>query len=271
MVTDFITSVEDIWAIWLLTGAMLSALVYFSLRSQHWSTITTFVKDEDGASYALAYLMTFPFYLILVCCVIQSTMILVVKIGVTQAAHTAARSAVVWRPASVVSDADGLQLAKNKSQHAAAVAMVPYASGLKSHANVFMLDPFYWNMSTWGNATRESFIYEQLFKEFARHTDASDAIPDSAFIRRKYVYAAMMTKVELVRHTNRFNESLKVKVRFRMPIHIPGTGRILGSMHWNGQGYYRDIEATAALPLETPDTRSQSDRGIGIGYDSSLL
>lgn len=271
MLPDIINSVADVWAIWLFSCAALAVMVYRSLHAQHWQSVKIFLSDERGASYALAYLMTFPFYLMLVCWVVQSTMILIVKIGVTHAAHTAARSAVVWRPASVQSDARGLTLAKEKSRHAAAVALAPYASGLKSHTNVYLGDLFYLNPKRLGEATVESIAYEQLFQQLAKQTEAQNSIPDSNFIKRKYVYAAMMTKVDLAQHTNRFNETLQVRVRFRMPIHIPGTGRILGTMHGNGLGYYRDIEASAALPLETPETPTQNDRGLGIQYDSELL
>ena len=263
-------SVEDVWAMWLFSCAMLSVMVYRSLRSEHWKTLTHFFQDERGASYALAYLMTFPFYLILVCWVIQSSMILIVKIGVTHAAHTAARSAVVWRSASLRSNADGLNMAREASQHAAAVAMVPYASGLSAHQNAYLTDPLYANLRQLGKAKLEAFGYDQLFRQLAKNSEADGSAAESDFVRRKYVYAAMMTKVQLGPHKNNFNEELKVTVRFRMPIHIPGTGRVLGKTNLLGLGYYRDVIATAALPLETPET-DDPRRGLGINYDSLSL
>lgn len=270
MIADFTESVEDVWLIWLLSTSALTFVVYRALRVNQWSKWSQFFKEERGASYALSYLMTFPFYLMLVCWVIQSSMILLVKIGLTHAAHSAARSAVVWRSASLRSNADGLLLANEKSQHAAAMAMVPYASGLREHAKLYLLDPQYMNGGRYAIATAEAVGYEKLFREFAKHSEAGGSAPKSDFVHRKYIYAAMMTKVTLQPHRFNFNEPLRVTVSFRMPLHIPGTGRVLGSLHWTGLGYYRDVTATAALPLETPDTEDPR-RGLGINYDSAVL
>ena len=79
-----------------------------------------------------------------------------------------------------------------------------------------------------------------------------------------------MTKSVTLREPegNFFNKPLQVEVSYRMPIHIPGTGYLLGRMHVSRQFFYRDVRATATLPLETPE----SDSGkLGIDYDSTLL
>ena len=55
-----------------------------------------FAGDERGSAYVLPYVMTFPIYFLLVCIMIQATMIIMVKMGVQYAAYAASRSAIVW-------------------------------------------------------------------------------------------------------------------------------------------------------------------------------
>ena len=258
MFTELFHSVEDVWAIWFISCALLSVLVYRAFRFQHWRSLTSFMRDERGASYALNYLMTFPFYLITVCWVIQSTMILIVKIGVMHSAHVAARSAVVWRPADPEDDDDGLETAEDKAQSAAAWAMTPYASGLERHEDLIPI----WRRFTPRafKAEIEAFAYDELYRHFAQDSEAQESLAVPEFVRRKFRYASAMTDVTLSDHENRFNEELSATVEFRMPIHIPGAGWVLGS--WSSNGFYRDIEATAtaigeavAMPLDERKAR----------------
>ncbi|MGE3775546.1 MAG: TadE/TadG family type IV pilus assembly protein [Pirellulaceae bacterium] len=257
---------EDVWLIWLASCGVLSLLVARSLRSLPWSAWSAFWRDERGASYALSYLMTFPFYLMIVCWVIQSTMILIVKIGVMHSAHMAARSAVVWRSADPSSNQAGQSLAEDKARQAAALTLTPFASGLDAHQYIFA---YTWDApSRLPGAIGKSVEYELLYRQLAKHSEAKDCLADSAFVRRKFIYASVMTNVTLTAPRNRFNEPLSAEVRFRMPVHIPGTGWILGTLHPSRKGFYRDVRATATLPLETPDT---PDGLLGIEYDPSQL
>lgn len=270
MLADLWYSVEDVWLVWIASSAALSLMVLRSLRSQNWRSIAGFWRDEGGASYALPYLMSFPLYMIFVCWTIQSTMILVVKLGVMHAAHTAVRSAVVWRPADPWNDSGrGLQLAEDKAGHAARMAMVPYASGLAAHQNVILYSIGNGDaLRRAGEALLPAYAYNEIYQELASGSEAKDSLADGEFVRRKFRYAAAMTEVTLSDHQNKFNEALSAHVQFRMPIHIPGTGMILGTKHWSGKGYYRDVRATATLPLETPESPGLR---LGIDYDSSQL
>lgn len=258
---------RDVWAIWLISSSLLCGLVGWSLRHRNWPSLTSFLRDEGGASYMLPYMMTFPIYMIFVCWTIQSSMILIVKFGVIHSAHMAARSAVVWRSADPFSQAKGWQLAEEKARQAATVCMVPFASGYRGHTQVYQL-----SLSGQTRAIKaipQSLMYDQLYRQLASHTAAGNSLAKSDFVRRKFRYAAAMTTdVVLQEQSNSFNRDLSVDVTFRMPIHLPLAGRLLGTRHWTGRGYYRDITARAVLPLETPET---PDRLLGIGYDPSLL
>ena len=267
MLHDLTYSVEDVWLIWIASITALCILVFFSLRCRNWGSVLHFFRDERGASYALPYMMTFPIYMIFVCWTVQSSMILIVKIGVMHSAHMAARSAVVWRSADPFSQSRGWELAEEKARQAATVTMVPFASGYRGHTNVYRFDPA-GQMRAW-RAYPQAFAYDRLYRQLASHTEAGDSLAKSDFVQRKYRYAAAMTTdVVLLETANAFNAELSTEVTFRMPIHVPLAGRLLGKIHETGQGYIRDISAKSILPLETPES---PDRLLGIGYDPSLL
>lgn len=267
MLSELFYSIEDVWAIWLISCGALSALLYRSLRVAHWRTVANFLRDEQGASYALPYMMAFPVYMLMVCFVIQSSMIIIVKIGVMHSAHMAARSAVVWRAADPQDHARGLELAEDKAQYAAVMAIAPVASGYTAHQNVFFYDLGGAQLKA-AAALPKSFGYQLLYEQLAGNTEAADNLAEADYVRRKFIYASAMTDVELSDHVNAFNQSLSAEVNYRMPIHIPGAGRVMGTLHWSGKGYYRDITARAMLPLETPES---PDGFLGIQYDPTRL
>ena len=266
MWSELFYSVEDAWLISLCGCCVIVYSVYQALQSRHWLSWQGFFRDERGASYTMNYMLTFPFFLFTVCWTIQGCMILIVKIGVMHSAHMAARSAVVWRSADPYSNQAGLELAKEKASKAAMLALVPYASGLRSHEKLYQFD--FGALGRSLEAIPAAIAYDRLYRQLAKNSAAQRRMPSSGFLQRKYRYAAAMTTVELGQHTNRFNEDLPVQVRFRMPIHIPGAGRLMGTLHWSRTGFYRDVTARATLPLETPET---PDGRLGIEYDSSQL
>jgi hypothetical protein len=265
MFTHLIHSVADVWIIWGLGISLLLIVVYRSLNSRRWTSLREFARDEEGASYALAYMMAFPVYMLTVCIVVQATMMLIVKCGVMYAAHNAARAAVVWRSTGP-SDEEGLELAEEKAHNAAVLAVTPFASGNDAHRKLYQYDPFRGSRALL--ALPKAYAYDILYRLMATHTEAQDSLAKSKYVRDKFIYASAMTDVSLAEHTNEFNESLSVTVTYTMPIHIPLAGRLMGTRHSSRRGYYRDIEATATLPLETPE----SDTGtLGIEYDPSEL
>lgn len=266
MVNEFLHANTDAIAVWLVSTAVLSILIYRSIRYGCWRDVKAFFADESGASYALPYLMSFPIYLFFVCLVVQSTMIMLVKIGTMHAAHVAARTAVVWRSGTPDSDSFNLSLANEKARNAAAVTMTPFASGLESHRRVFRLDMMAGIRAA--AAIPGSYAYDQLYRQLARNTNAGTRVLRPTYVRAKYQYAAAMTDVSIERHVNEFSKPIVVTVNHRMPLYIPGTGRILGQMHWSRGFYFRDVESVATLPLETPES---PDLLLGIEYDSTQL
>lgn len=266
MIIEFLYSVEDVFIFWLISMGMLAVLLYRSLAGlRRWASLRVFLANEDGASYALPYLMTFPFYLLTVCLVIQTSIILITKIGVMHAAHAAARSAVVWKPF----EEEGLVeqgLTAEKSRNAAVLAITPFASGQKAHELLWQKN--FSALHRVPEALIDGFSYASLYKQLAQHSEAKDSPQNLAYVRRKFVLASAMTEVKIESEETVFNAPLHAEVSFRMPILVPGTGRLLGKMHSTEKGYYRDVRARATLPLETPISNSQT---LGIDYDPSRV
>ena len=265
MVLDLIYSVEDVFAVWLVCIVALGAAGVHVLRSfkKKWNSLYSFQACEQGGSYAVPYLAIFPLYLLLVGLILQTTIILVTKIGVMHAAHAAARTAVVWKPfTGQLGDA----YVHEKVRRAAVLAIAPYASGQRQHQYLWLASPS--GLGRARDAYLQAFVYAEVYKRLARNSQAASSQQNLSYVRRKYVSAFTMTDVEIANAQNRANEPLPVMVSHQLPILIPGTGRLLGRLHWSGKGYYRVIRARAMLPLETPV--SQSKR-IGIGYDPSML
>ena len=64
------------------------------------------VRNDEGAAYSLNLAILTPFYTLLVCLLIELTLLLNVQIGVDYAAFAAARSAAVWLCAETTSETD---------------------------------------------------------------------------------------------------------------------------------------------------------------------
>lgn len=264
MIEELLYSIEDVWAVWLISICCLAGLIARSLSRMQWTSFKQFFMAEEGASYIFSYMLAFPIYLLLVCFVIQSTMIIITKIGVMHAAHMAARSAVVWRSANPFSLSAGKKLAQDKADAAAVMAIAPYASGLKGHRQMYLYD-LSGAQARALKALPKALIYKNLYNKVLSHPEAP---ADLDYVGRKFVYAAAMTSVKLTEKSRAFNGELTAEVSYSMPIHIPGAGRIMGQLHWTRKGYYRVIRAKATLPLETPES---DDQLLGIGYDPTLL
>jgi hypothetical protein len=191
-------------------------------------------------------------------------MIILVKIGTMHAAHMSARSAIVWRNGSTGSNDYNKNLAIRQASHAARVIMAPFSSGLTGHRRLAISSPS--SALRYAGSLLEANEYALLYRVLKDKNVKRDQF--HSYIVRKYQYASAMTTTTIQDHINQFGNPLTIHVRHRMPITIPFTGRILGTMHWTGAGFYRDVTSSATLPLETAES---DDDALGIGYDSELL
>jgi hypothetical protein len=201
------------------------------------------IRGEEGAAYTLSYVMTLPIYLFLVCLIVESGLVTVVKIGTVHAAHAAARSAIVWGPASP-------ERAREKATRAAVHAMVPFAGSE--------------DVGTTLTAGSSVYRASRYYAAYRSHTRKGPA--PASYLMAKYRTAELATRVELRRDDSRPGGTLEATVTYEMPLHVPGIARLLGSPASWGKGLYsRRITSSAALPYEAP---RNADEALGIDYRS---
>jgi len=135
--------VEIVWVTWFFSVVLMGLLVrHLLIRLVRLDYRAMFARlslrqihnDTSGAAYSLSFIMVFPFLVLLIALIIETTFMLVTKIGTMHATFAAARTASVWttRDANFkTSDSDFL-LAQAKAQQAAVMAMVPYSRRFES-------------------------------------------------------------------------------------------------------------------------------------------
>ncbi|HEV8066795.1 MAG TPA: hypothetical protein VGP76_03595 [Planctomycetaceae bacterium] len=251
---DFFESVKDVWILWLASSATLVFLARVALvRVRGWS-LRALAREENGASYTVSLVMVLPVFSLLISIIVESTLMLVVKIGTVYAAYSAARSAIVW---SAAEPPDSTMPTK-----AAVWAMTPFASSSKQHVDA------YGTLAEVG--MQDALVYYGIYKLYTGGSASEE------YVTSKYKFANMATHVT-VNSTSRPDPSgsgqgadLAATVEYEMPLHVPGIGRLLGS-----QGSYplnnfftRKISSTVILEEELPQSDNQT---LGVPYDSSQL
>jgi len=248
---EIFRSVEWIWVSWGI--AILGCLgLHFALRQwkkperqkPQWKKLA----DEDGAAYAVPYVMTFPLYALFVGLVVECSLLLVTKVGTMYSAYAAVRSAAVWESAKSGSGGISSQKMTEKAERGAILAMIPFASGSTQHAAG----------SNGGNELVPSVLTAAELFRGGRFVNPN-------YLVRKVRYAASHTRVSGIdRGSNAPDALLTARVEFEAPFHIPGIGRILGQA--SGNGYFViPVKSTATLPSESPQNEA---RDIGIDYIS---
>lgn len=278
---DYFTSVGDVWLLWAVCLVAMVFLVRRAYRGRNWAGAAAFAADERGASYALSYVLTFPFYLILMCLIIQATLILMVKMGTVYAAHAAARTAIVWRPSLPERTTDETDQVRydytiKKAQRAAALGMTPFASGTREHRDGM------WKLGRIPakGVLIDAPLYLRMYQRNARHnTGQSDAdqymlqrlgpneLAKTLYVINKFLFASAATSVEFEQEKLvPWNEDFQVTVTYTMPMQIPAVGRLFGNRY--AAFYARDISTSVTLPSEAPETESSR---LNIPYDPAKL
>lgn len=292
----YVESVGDIWLIWGFCLVGLSLILWRGFARFRWPSIRQFARDETGASYALPYVMTFPFVMLLVCLMIQCSLILLVKFGTVYAGFAASRSAIVWRSSDPESDQKGLANADYYAHRAAMLAMTPFSSGYRDHAERVFATQLAETISSgkfpFSNSEVHTILLDQFFGLYSgmyvrlgeQHADSGghspiikspNALAKEGYVENKLIYAGLATQVEFddafEKQAIPWNGDVTVTVKHRMHLHIPGAARALssssGGSFWNPLYFVRDIESTITLPSETPRELGK----LNVPYDPAFL
>jgi hypothetical protein len=188
---------------------------------------------------------SFPIVMLLVCVVIETSLVLVVKTGTMYAAFAAARSAAVWLPADP-------KLADHKIRLAAIHAMVPFSEGNPIHTS---------RLGAPAGGTGLGAAYYKAYSKYGG--DRAKAPPE--YLAKKLAFAVRATEVTWSPRRPVENEDINVTVRYKMPLHIPGAARVLG----HSDGVY-PITSQATLQNEGPKGEATFDserRRLPLGID----
>lgn len=193
-------------------------------------------RDEDGAASGIGLLATFPAVLLLLGVFVELSFALTARMAVQQAARAAARSALVW-------ESEGEEFASLKARQAAALALVPFASGHDQHRPARV-----------GEAARGFAIeVEEAYRR------AGGGAYRSSFMVDRSIQAYEGTSVDIDRDGGR--GVLRVRVTYEYPITFGFIGRLVGRRAREGGGFVRPIGAEYVRGLQEaiPD-------GLDIGY-----
>jgi hypothetical protein len=252
---EYLRSVEGIAAVWLASAVVVSVITARALRGLNWGRLRELARCESGAAYSLAYVLTFPLYLWMVCLLIESSMLLVTKLGTVYAAYAAARSAVVWR-STQIAPVSSLQTLPSPAvflqpKRAAVHAMTPFASSWRGHAD--------------GPSGGGLFSTADDFAREAGKRVQGEGV--SGYLKDKYRYASKATSVLVFKSGNKPDGMLTVRVRYQAPTWT-GLGRFFGAPSpWRGNYYVVELSTEIHLPDEAPKSMNGDREGkMGINY-----
>ena len=205
------------------------------------------VRDEHGSFYTISLVLVLPLYVLLICLIIESALMMVVKLGTVYSAYSAARSAMVWLPTDPVR--------KDKVQLAAIQSMTPFASSFKRHQQHRMI------------SVHTNNRHNQNY--FAAYQRMPSNRQTRKYVSHKRNYAALATTTEIEAPANNPDGEITVTVSYEMPFNLPGAGRVFGRRApWPGARFRtRKITSKVRFTLQGPRGRRRT-LGIGYAYDN---
>lgn len=257
--SNYLQPDEALGVVWLLGIAGVALLIRAACRGAN--PIRRLARDEDGAAYSLAYVLTVPFYLVLICLVVETSSLLVVKIGTMYAAYAAARSRIVWEPVAP-------SVAQERMELAGKQAMTPFASSHSLHRS---------GSPAPSDAAQN---YMNAYRNYS--ANVAPAQPSDAYWSNRYQHAWGATRVTLLRIVDRVDPVTRaatpmftVEVKHDAPLIVPVIGRILGDRQVGGY-WVREMRSEITLPGEAfqrtgdPKADNPTTRPLGITYEPDL-
>jgi hypothetical protein len=251
-VLDYFSGFEPIWGAWAASAALSLWLTLVAVNRIRWRHIRSILIHEDGAAYTLSYVMTVPLYILLICAFVETSLMLIAKIGTVYSAFAGARTAIVWNTAADVGTAE------DKVRMAVVRTMTPFASGLAE----FRKDP----PGSWGEPSGDAKAYLDAYRD---SVNQGSGTPGSArYVWAKYRYAQRATKMTVAVRRQEggevWDEDIEVTVEYAFPFNIPILGKAMGTAQ--GGEYVYPIASSITLQNECP--RNEQKR-LGISYASA--
>lgn len=247
--------VELVWLIWLAGMCILAGSGIRAIRMFRRPRARLLHVDELGASYTMSYVFVIPLYMLFVCVVVETTLLLVAKVGTMYAAHAGARARIVWenmRPT---------HLADERTRQAIFGAMAPFTSSVPKHLK----------LSKPPRAEVQAGEFVLAYKLYAKAAEDQPAPwrpyrrsnPSYSKLYMRFMVAASRTTFTYELDRSKPDGLLRFKVTYKAPLYVPGSARILDPDGFWPYDY--PIHSTVTLPNEAPFNAS---RTLGIDYES---
>lgn len=226
---------------------ILSAIITVRLlRRVRWPQIRALLLEEHGGAYTLSYIMVIPLYILLICIVVETTLVILAKFGTNYAAYAGVRSAIVYFTENK-SD-----IARAMAQKAAVKAFVPFANGYQEPGAP---------SSTGESANQE--LYLRAARDYGLNSRYEN------YLRSKYKYAVNHLRVANLRvdpsqgapQDEPWLKDMTVDIEYDFAFHVPIVGQLIGTER-EGE-YYYTVQSSARLQSEAPKNKEES---LGINY-----
>lgn len=249
---EMFRSVEHIWLLWLASCVTLTVLLHQLLRRFRWHGIRPLALREEGAAYSMVYVLTVPFYMFVICLVVESSLILIAKIGTVYAAYAGARALIVWQ------NANPNERVK-RTQQAIAQAMAPFASG---------------DISVGAPPDSQDVNFATAYHQYS-----PSAPGNTRYLQNKYQYAWKYVPTETALppiNATKGDELLTVTFKYEAPIHTPIIGKLIG--HKAGSNNFYSVSMTTSVTLQDEGSKAKDfndpSKGkpteLGIPYQSII-
>lgn len=249
----YVSGFELVWLAWGASGFLSVCFTAYAANRICWHQIRAILTDEDGAAYTLSYVMVIPFYIIMVCAFVETSLMLIAKTGTIYAAFAGARSSMVW---NTVGDSES---AGRKTRDAVVQAMVPFASGLTEFRRNGSRTP--------AQTSPRAVAFVDAYQRHVSQENGGTA-PYARYVHAKYAYAERATDVTVaIQHRQGkppWQEDIEVTVEYKFPFSVPIIGRLLGTEQ-DGEFIF-PIRTTVVLQNEAPQN---DEKRLGISYASS--
>jgi len=270
---EIFRSVEIVWLLWFSSMAVFGFLLRrLLIRLSHtdvralWQRLSLrrFHRNQIGAAYSLSFILILPFLIFLIALIIETSYMLVAKIGTMHAAFAAARTGTVWSTGDTNDDAENgfSKPAKINAEQSAITAMVPYASGTPKVSGRENSD-----------VSDKAEKYYRVYSDIKAHNPTPPPKGwgkelGKSYIKKKYRYSAYATQAELSLVPNennnavRWKQYVQAKVTYEYPFTVLPVGRALLGKEKGGRVVY-EIQSIAKINNECP-RNEQGKLGIRI-------
>jgi Flp pilus assembly protein TadG len=231
-------SVAPIWVVWVFAGAALGIMAW---RVSRLPRVGRARDAESGFDYTVNLVATLPVLLLLVCLILETTLILTTKLGTLYAAYAAARSGIVW-------ELHGPVESQRKAKQAATLAMAPFSSGLLGN-----------------RASAAAPVGEAAIAYAAAYRQTTQGPVGEPYLIAQFVRADGATSVNL-EPASESASHLAARVQYRYPFRFRIIGFLLaGSVDPDTGERSWTITTTASLPRQEVLNDPQP---LGIPYRS---